>query len=271
VVRTGIKTYNHSAPSVPPETLPPAIPVVVDSPECVGDVPFDSDEDECVDYGGQSSESDEEEQAGDVPFEPDEEEVVDYEGPSSAYDEKKRGKFGAGARDLAAREVDGMNQDSDEQQMRAEFLALEQDWQKEGNVEKKRRLYKEVENAEVTYANRFHIYDDLRTGKQSMVNFAKDKTRNRMRTRLKNNRCIGFPEMGRAIPRKRKRASRVRVDPESRQTMSWEMFCAKNSPADDLPKQWRTLPKLQPKAKQRIWQRDCDFMGGMCCMVSRLL
>ena len=114
--------------------------------------------------------------------------------------------------------------------MRAEFVALEHEWQKECNAEEKKRLYKAVENAEVTYAIRFHIYDDVRTGKQSIVNIAKDKTRNRMRTRLKSNRCIGLPEMGRAMPRKRKPASRVRVDPESRQTISWKMFLAKTSP-----------------------------------------
>ena len=125
------------------------------------------------------------------------------------------------------------------------------------------KLHKAVENAEITYAIRFHIYDDVRTGNQSIVNIAKDKTRNRMRTRMKSNRCIGLPEMGRAMPRKRKRASRLRVDPESRQTISWKMFCAKNSPADDLRKQWRALPRLRPKAKQRVW-KGYAFSWGQC-------
>ena len=116
-----------SAPPVPPETLPPPIPVVVDSPECVGDVPFDSDEEEVPDYGGQSSESDEGERAGDVSFEPDEGEVFDYVSQSSVSDGKERAGLGSVAINPAAREIDGMNEDSDGQRMRAEFLALEQD------------------------------------------------------------------------------------------------------------------------------------------------
>ena len=51
----------------------------------------------------------------------------------------ERAEFGTAAIDLAARELDAMNQDSDEEHMRAEFLALEQDWEKQGNVEKKWR------------------------------------------------------------------------------------------------------------------------------------
>ena len=90
----------------------------------------------------------------------------------------ERAEFGTAAIDPAARELDGMNQDSDEEHMRAEILALEQDWEKEGNVDKKRKAF--------------------------LI--------------------------------KRKGASRVRVDPESRDTMSSEMFCAQNSQADDLPK-----------------------------------
>ena len=156
-----------------------------------------------------------------------------------------------------------MNEDSDRQRMRAEFLALEQDWLNECNVDEKQKLYKAVENAEIKYATHFHIYDDVRTGNQSIANIAKDKTRNRMRTRLKSNRCIGLPEMGRAMPRKRKRAPRLRVDPESRQTISWKMFCAKNSPADDLRDQWRALPRLRTKAKQRVW-RGYAFSWGQC-------
>ena len=139
----------------------------------------------------------------------------------------------------AACQVDGMNEDSDEQRLRAEFFC-----------------------AGAGLAKGMH-YDDLRIGNQSIVTIAKDKTRNRMRTRMKSNRCIGLPEMGRAMPRKRKRASRLRVDPESRQTISWKMFCAKNSPADDLRKQWRALPRLRTKAKQRVW-KGYAFSWGQC-------
>ena len=134
------------------------------------------------------------------------------------------------------------------------FFALEQKWLTECNSEEKKRLYKEVEKAEVNYAIRLHMYDDILVGNQTIQSIAKEKTRNRMRTRLQNNVCIGLPEKGRAVPRKRKRVSRLRVDPESRQIISWEMFCARNSPSATLHEQWRALPRVRPPAKQRVWR-----------------
>ena len=143
--------------------------------------------------------------------------------------------------------------------MRAAFATLEKTWRREQT----HQLYKAVYHAEVEYAIRFHIYDCLRTGNKTVLSIAKDRTRNRMRTRLQNLWCIGLPEIGRAISRKRKRPARVRVDPQSRQIISWKAFCRKAPPSHDLREKWRALPRLHPKAKRRVWN-GYVFSWGQC-------
>ena len=105
------------------------------------------------------------------------------------------------------------------------FRALENQWLNEPDSLQQETLYKSVFDAEVTFAVRFEIYSHLVTGNQKEVSIAKEKTRNRMRTRLKNKCCIGLPVQGRAMKReKTKKVVRMRVDPETRQIVSWLSF-----------------------------------------------
>ena len=85
------------------------------------------------------------------------------------------------------------------------FAALENQWLNEPDSLQQETLYKSVFDAEVTFAVRFEIYSHLVTGNQKEVSIAKEKTRNRMRTRLKNKCCIGLPVQGRALKREKTR------------------------------------------------------------------
>ena len=86
------------------------------------------------------------------------------------------------------------------------------------------------------------------TGYQKELSVAKDKTRKRMRTRLKNKCCIGLPVQGRAMKReKTKKVVRMRVDPETRQIVSWLSFQQrhKTTTPDDLVGLWKKLPRVR--------------------------
>ena len=85
------------------------------------------------------------------------------------------------------------------------FEALENQWLNEPDSLQQENLYKSIFDAEVAFAVKFGIYSHLITGNQKEVSVAKDKTRNRMRTRLKNKCCIGLPVQGRAMKREKLR------------------------------------------------------------------
>ena len=91
------------------------------------------------------------------------------------------------------------------------FAVLENRWLHETNMLQQQSLYKAVFEAEVAFAVEFGVYADLITGNKTVLSIAKDKTRNRMRTRLKNNRCIGLPVSGRAVKRKKENKFLVHV------------------------------------------------------------
>ena len=136
------------------------------------------------------------------------------------------------------------------------FVFLENRWLHETNMLQQQSLYKAVFEAEVAFAIEFDVYADLITGNQTVLSIAKDKTRNRMRTRLKNNRCIGLPVSGRAVKRKkRKQVPRSRVDPVTRQIVTWSSFLQLHSTTmhHDLLLLWRKLPRLRRAAKSRWW------------------
>ena len=136
------------------------------------------------------------------------------------------------------------------------FAALENQWLNEPDSLQQETLYKSVFDAEVAFAVKFEIYSHLVTGNQKEVSVAKDKTRNRMRTRLKNKCCIGLPVQGRAMKReKTKKVVRMRVDPETRQIVSWLSFQQrhKTTTPDDLVGLWKKLPRVMRPSKARWW------------------
>ena len=89
----------------------------------------------------------------------------------------------------------------------------------------KENLYYAVAEAEIAFALQFRIYADIVIGNQQEEAVAKTKTQHRMRTRLKNSCCIGLPVKGRAVKRRKTRkVRRSRVDPVTRQIVSWSTF-----------------------------------------------
>ena len=104
-------------------------------------------------------------------------------------------------------------------------------------VDEKKKVHKAVvPRGTVADAIRGHNYEDIRIGDKCIRHIAKDKIHNRIQTRFKGNRCIGLAGISHTMPRETKRLAGVRVDPVSREIMSWKKFCAKNSQADDLKK-----------------------------------
>ena len=127
------------------------------------------------------------------------------------------------------------------------FGALENQWLNEPDSLQQETLYKSIFEFEFAFAVKFRIYSHLITGNQKEVSVAKEKTRNRMRTRLKNKCCIGLPVQGRAMKReKTKKVVRMRVDPETRQIVSWLSFQQrhKTTTPDDLVGLWKKLPRV---------------------------
>ena len=137
------------------------------------------------------------------------------------------------------------------------FVALEERWLNEVDPLRKEKLHKAVFEAEVAFALRFAIYREIVVGGQDEEAQAKVRTRNRMRTRVQNNRCVGVPEKGRASKRARiRRVPRSRVDPVTRQIVSWPTFLQQNKKAtqQDLTRLWRQLPRVRRSAKARWWE-----------------
>ena len=77
------------------------------------------------------------------------------------------------------------------------FGALENQWLNEPDSLQQQTLYKSIFEAEFAFAVKFRIYSHLIMGNQKEVSVAKNKIRNRMRTRLKNKCCSGLPVQGR--------------------------------------------------------------------------
>ena len=140
------------------------------------------------------------------------------------------------------------------------FEKLETDWLHERDPLQQQSLYSSVQEAEVAFALKYGIYSDLVTGNQTELSVAKDKTRNRMRTRLKNECCIGLPVKGRAVKRtKRIKIPRSRVDAVTRQIISWSSFqqLHNSTPHKDLVRLWYKLPRVRRPAKARLWSGYC--------------
>ena len=136
------------------------------------------------------------------------------------------------------------------------FAALEERWLNEPDPVHKERLYRAVSEAEIAFALQFRIYADIVTGNQQEESVAKTKTRHRMRSRLKNSCCIGLPVKGRAVKRRKTRkVRRSRVDPVTRQIVSWSTFLQqhKKTAPHDLTRLWRQLPRVRRSAKARWW------------------
>ena len=134
------------------------------------------------------------------------------------------------------------------------FGALENQWLNEPDSLQQETLYKSIFEFEFAFAVKFRIYSHLITGNQKEVSVAKEKTRNRMRTRLKNKCCIGLPVQGRAMKReKTKKVIGMRIDPETQQIVSWSSFQQrhKTTMPDDLVGLWKKLPRVTRPSKAR--------------------
>ena len=137
------------------------------------------------------------------------------------------------------------------------FANLEERWLHETDPTKKENLKHAVTEAEIAFALRFRIYAEILTGNEQEDSIAKKKTRNRMRTRVKENRCIGLPVKGRAKRRhKTRKVLRSRVDPLTRHVVSWPILLQQNKEAthQDLIRLWRQLPRVRRRAKARWWE-----------------
>ena len=116
-----------------------------------------------------------------------------------------------------------------------------------------------VEKAEMDDAVEAGIYRDL-VGDHGTAEraVAREKTRHRMRTRLKNNRVIGPPINGRTEVSKRRlsrHASRLRFDADLGRTVSWSAYAGlfpslKNK---EVRSRWRRLPRMRLPPRHRMW------------------
>ena len=136
------------------------------------------------------------------------------------------------------------------------FGALEERWLNEVDPSRKETLKNVLFETEVAFALRFAVYRKIVVGNQDEEAQTKKRTRNRMRTRVENNRCIGLPGKGRASKRTRiRRVPRSRVDPVTRHIISWATFQKQHNRATYLEKirLWRELPRVNRGAKSRLW------------------
>ena len=96
-----------------------------------------------------------------------------------------------------------------------EFNLLERRWLSERTSERREELLREIAEAELQYALKYGIYRDLVTGDRTEVGLSREKTRNRMRTRRLQHRCIGLPVRGRASKSVKKKKNQRTRDVES--------------------------------------------------------
>ena len=139
------------------------------------------------------------------------------------------------------------------------FGALENQLLNAADSLQQESLYKSVFEAEVAFALKFKIYSHLITGNQQEVSIAKEKTRNRMRTRFKNKCCISVPVQGRAMRgEKTKKKVRFRIDPETHQIVSWLSFRQRHTTImpDDIVGLWKKLPRVTRPSKARLWEGE---------------
>ena len=144
---------------------------------------------------------------------------------------------------------------SESEKMIAEFHTLEQRWKTEENETKKYELQRAVSDLEVKYAVTHGVYRDLLTGERTEEGLAKEKTRNRMRTRREQKRCIGLPVKGRASqPKKKRRKQRDRM--LDKKVIDWSSFRRERQgwTMDELLKQWRTYPRVARPVTHRMFK-----------------
>ena len=139
------------------------------------------------------------------------------------------------------------------------FGMLENAWLLEKNCWRKEELYYQLQDLENEYAVRHHIYRDLLTGNETEEGFAKKKTRSRMRTRLKENRCIGVPTVKGGACRtnrenKKRRWKKVRVDPITEEIVTWKTFKRKHSQLNEQDAR-RAFKKLKRKKREARTRR----------------
>ena len=139
----------------------------------------------------------------------------------------------------------------------AEFHELEMRWVKTTDVGQKQQLEKMLQAAELKCALHTRIYCDLVRGDRSEESITREKTRHRMRTRRKAQRCIGLPKKGRAsVPAKKKKKRRHRIDEDNGQVISWEEFRKENArlPPKDLRRVWKTYPRIGRPVTTRVYK-----------------
>ena len=137
------------------------------------------------------------------------------------------------------------------------FGILENKWHQEKNLMEKRRLYKELEKEEIAYSLKKGLYRQLVRPNHSEASFVKDKTRNRMRTRRKNNRCIGLPTVtdtkATTKNENKKHWPKERVDPVTSAAVTWTYFNTLywNLPKRERLEKWRSLRRRKIEARAR--------------------
>ena len=150
-----------------------------------------------------------------------------------------------------------------------DFGILENKWHQEKNLTEKERLYKKVEEAEIAYSLKKGLYRHLLRPQQSEVSFVKDKTRNRMRTRRKNNRCIGLPTVTDTKPSRKNENKnhwpKERVDPVTSAAVTWTYFNTLhwNLPKRERLEKWKSLRRRKIEARARKFH-DVDLTWNEC-------
>ena len=125
------------------------------------------------------------------------------------------------------------------------------------NLMEKKRLYKKLEEEEIAYSLKKGLYRHLVRPDQSEVSFVKDKTRNRMRTRRKNNRCIGLPTVTDTKPSRKNENEnhwpKERFDPVTSAAITWTYFNTLhwNLPKRERLEKWKSLRRRKIEARAR--------------------
>ena len=140
-----------------------------------------------------------------------------------------------------------------------EFDLLERRWLSERTSEGQEELLREIEEAELQYAIKYGIYRDRVTRSRTEAGLSKEKTRNRMRTRRLQHRCIGLPIRGRASKKiKKKRNPRCRIVVGSRQVIDWESFRQENANLSwpGLQRKWKMPPRVGRPIRSRHFRNE---------------
>ena len=207
-----------------------------------------------------------EDEIGDYDFEPSPGDVSDSSSVESDEDNRDDGDYDPQENmSVPSSRTPSLVHASDYDVAVHEFGLLENQWHWEKDEVSKMELYKQIEDAEMSYALEYGIYHDIVTGQQTERAIAKQKTRNRMRTRLKNHRCIGLPVHGRATQSKKIKVRRERVDPATRAVITWKDFQNRNADISVAERwsRWKMLPRRKKAAQVRCFEGQ-PFSWSTC-------